>query len=279
MNQTTTEPLLAVENLAFAYGKKQIFSQLSFQVNYGEIVCIMGPNGCGKTTLLDNILAIHKPNAGEIFITGQPIGQYKRNEIAQQIAYVPQIHQITFPYTMKEVVMMGRTAYTGIFSEPKAEDEAICLEALAKVGMADFAERPYSRLSGGEIQMVLLARALGQKTKLILMDEPTAHLDFKNELVFLETVTELVKTEGIAILMATHAPAHAFYFEAKGAPTQTLLMSKGQIVAAGAPSAIITEAAVQQVYGVAAKIDTVLDEQNQEMRTITLFHSIKGGRS
>lgn len=279
MNQYQREPLLAVSDLAFAYGQKQVFSQLSFTMQEGEILCIMGPNGCGKTTLLDNILAVHQPSAGDIRIAGKSIQTYQRREIAQQIAYVPQIHQITFPYTVKEVVMMGRTAYTGLFSEPKAEDETICLEALAKVGMADFAERPYSQLSGGEIQMVLLARALGQKTKLILMDEPTAHLDFKNELVFLETVTELVKTEGIAILMATHAPAHAFYFEAKGAPTRTLLMQNGQIFAAGAPSAVITETAIQQVYGVAAKIDTVLDEQGQEMRTITLFHSIKGGRS
>ena len=266
--------VLQIYNLSFSYGEKEIFNNISLGMHPGEILCLMGPNGCGKTTLIDNIMAIHRPSAGEIELMGEPLSKYKRYEIAQNIAYVPQIHDITFPYTVKEIVMMGRTAYTGFFGEPKPEDEAISLKALEKVGILDFADKPYSRLSGGEVKLVLLARALGQKTSLIIMDEPTAHLDFKNELLFLETIVGLCSKEDIAVLMATHSPSHAYYFAAKGLNCHAAMMNKGRLVSYGVPDQVVTEKNIADVYGVRAKISAEYDSSGIEMKTVTLFETV-----
>ncbi len=267
--------LLRVENLAFSYGRRQVFRDVSFSVPAGQIVCLMGPNGCGKTTLLDNIMAIHRPDQGSITLLGKPLHAYKRHEIASEIAYVPQIHDVHFPYTVREVVMLGRTAYTGLFGEPDEEDEAVCLAAMRRVGVDRFADQPYSRLSGGEIKLVLLARALGQQTRLILMDEPTAHLDYRNELLFLETIASLVAKERISVLMATHSPEHAFYFAGLGTETRAAMFKDGTIFAYGDPEEVITEAALEQVYGVKARIVTDIDEQGRAIRSISLRRTIK----
>lgn len=266
--------VLKVSNLSFAYGSKEVFQDISFSMQAGEILCLMGPNGCGKTTLIDNIMAIHKPKSGDIELMNEPLHKYKRHQIAQNIAYVPQIHDITFPYTVKEIVMMGRTAYTGMFGEPKPEDEEIVLEALDKIGILHFAEKPYSRLSGGEVKLVLLARALGQKTSMIIMDEPTAHLDFKNELLFLETIVDLCSKEDIAVLMATHSPSHAFYFGAKGLNCHAAMMSKEKIIAYGSPDQVVTEENIKEVYGVKASITTNCDDDGFEMKAVTLFRTV-----
>jgi iron complex transport system ATP-binding protein len=267
--------VLRVNNLGFGYSMKEIFSDISFSISPGEILCLMGPNGCGKTTLLDNIMAIHKPKGGDITLMGQPIGNYKRIQIAQNIAYVPQIHNITFPYTVREIVMMGRTAHTGPFSEPNKVDEKICIEALEKVGILNLAQKPYSNLSGGEVKLVLLARALSQKTSIIIMDEPTAYLDFKNELLFLETIVELCQYEKIAILMATHSPEHAFYFASKNLPVKAALMSEGQFAAYGKPDTVVTEQNIERVFGVKAKLHCQLDDRGCEIKTINLLRTIK----
>lgn len=265
---------LGVENVSFSYPGKEVLKDISLTLNTGEILCLMGPNGCGKTTLIDNIMAIHRPQAGRILLSGRPIVEYKRHMLARNIAYVPQIHDITFPYTVKEVVLMGRTAYTGIFGEPSAEDEEICMEALRKVGAEHFADKPYSRLSGGEVKMVLLARALGQRAPLIILDEPTAHLDFKNELLFLEMIVELCRKEEIAILMVTHAPAHAFYFESKGMQIKAAMMHDGVMAAYGAPGDVVTRENIARVYGVKARIDMITDEEGREMKSVILFETI-----
>jgi iron complex transport system ATP-binding protein len=262
--------VLNVSGLSFAYGDKEIFSDLSFSLRAGEILCLMGPNGCGKTTLLDNIMAIRRPGSGIIELMGKPLKTYKRHQIARHIAYVPQIHDITFPYTAKEIVLMGRTAYTGVFGEPKPEDEEIALDALAKVGIRHFADTPYSRLSGGELKLALLARALGQRAALIIMDEPTAHLDFKNELMFLETISELSSKENIAVLIATHSPAHAFYFDARGLDCRAAMMARGAIVAEGRPDDVVTVHHIEEVYGVKAGI-TLDQRDGMAMKTVTLF--------
>jgi len=269
--------VLDVDSLSFAYGDKTVFEDVSFPLRAGEILCLMGPNGCGKTTLLDNVMAIHKPKTGRIDLMGEPLHSYKRHQIARHIAYVPQTHQITFPYTVAEVVLMGRTAYTGPFGEPKAEDEEIALEALSKIGIRHFADRPYDRLSGGEVKLTLLARALGQKTALIVMDEPTAHLDMKNELFFLETLAGLCSEEQMAVLIATHSPSHAFYFDAKGLDCCAAMMSKGRIIACGRPDDVVTKDMIREVYGVNAAI-TMEDSGGMAMKTVTLFGTIPSGR-
>lgn len=266
-------PILEVKNLSFSYGQKRLFSQLNLSAEAGEIICLMGPNGSGKTTLIDTVLGLKKPQDGEIFLCGKQLGAYKRHEIARAIAYVPQIHDVTFPYTVREVVLMGRTAYAGAFGQPTPADEAICDWALEQVGIGAFANKPYNRLSGGEIKLVLLARALGQKTPVMLLDEPTAHLDYKNELRFLETVVRQWRAEGITAIIATHAPDHAFYLSSKGLRVKAALMAGGSIICCGHPDDVITQESLRAVYGVKAKILTDTDDIGGSRKRVLLLET------
>lgn len=149
---------------------------------------------------------------------------------------------------------MGRMSYVSAFGSPTAEDRKACEEALALTGLEAFADRPYCGLSGGEIRLVLLARALCQQAKVILMDEPAAYLDFRNELLFLEQIVSFVKERGVTVIMVTHAPNHGFYLENHALKTTAVLMSRGKIVRSGSPSDAITESAIAQIFGVEGKI-------------------------
>ena len=219
--------VIEISSLYFSYGNKEVLKNLSLSIPRGKIVCLMGQNGSGKTTLIDAIMGLNPIKQGNIVINGKDIKTLKTMDIAKQIAYVPQLHNIRFPYTVKEIVMMGRTAYMGLFGGPKKKDEEIAMESLERVGIAQYADRPYSQLSGGEIKLVLLARALGQSTDIIIMDEPTAHLDLKNELIFLETVSKIVAEEQKTVLIATHSPEHAFYFERLQTNVEAALVKDG----------------------------------------------------
>lgn len=261
--------ILRTEDLCFSYGAEPVLRDVSFSLDRGQVMCVMGPNGSGKSTLIDTIIGIHEPGSGDIYIDGQPIGRYSRAELAKKTAYVPQNHSVSFPYKVREIVLMGRTAYTSAFGTPGAEDREKCDEALEKTGLSSMADRPYSSLSGGELRLVLLARALCQDAPLILMDEPTAHLDYRNELRFLEIVTKLCADEHLAVLIATHSPEHAFYFDGAGVDTVALFLRNGGIYDIGDPDRVITEAALRDVYGVSAKI--IRDESG---KTIMLRRSL-----
>lgn len=265
--------ILDINGLTFSYGTNTVFSKFNLTVSAGEVICLMGPNGCGKTTLIDNIMALKKPQEGNICLSGKLITSYKRHEIARQIAYVPQIHNVTFPYTVREIVLMGRTAYTGAFSKPSRKDQEICNWAIERVGIERFADKPYSRLSGGEVKLVLLARALGQKTPLMLLDEPTAHLDYKNELMFLETVVGLCRAEGITVVVATHVPDHAFYFASKGLNVKAVMLTRGGIQCSGTPDNVITGENILAVYGVKAKILIDEDENGNKIKRVMLLET------
>ena len=266
--------VIEISSLYFSYGNKQVLNNLSLSIPRGKVVCLMGQNGSGKTTLIDIIMGLNKFVEGNIHINDKDIKGIKTIEIAKQIAYVPQIHKITFPYTVKEVVMMGRTAYMGLFGGPKKKDDEIVMNALKMVGIEDYADRPYSQLSGGEIKLVLLARALGQGTDIIVMDEPTAHLDLKNELLFLETVSKIVSEENKTVLIATHSPEHAFYFERLKTDVEAALMKDGQIYKIGVPSDIITKESIKDVFNVDADIITTTNDDGIEEKTICLRNTI-----
>lgn len=246
--------ILSVRDLSFSYGAHKALDGVSFEMRRGEILCVMGPNGSGKSTLIDCAMGIHRPERGTILLDGKDVLSYSRQEIARHAAYVPQNHSVAFPYTVREAVLMGRTAYLPAFGSPNEEDEQLAEAAMRRIGISHLADRSYGSISGGELRLVLLARALCQQTPLVLMDEPTAHLDYRNELRFLETICELSKTDGISVLIATHAPHQAFFFESAGCDVSTLFLREGVVAAKGRPGEIITESRLEEVYGIRAKI-------------------------
>jgi iron complex transport system ATP-binding protein len=267
--------LIEVTDAAFSYGTQTVFRDINFSVTKGEIFCLLGPNGSGKTTLLDCVLGTHKPRSGNIKINGEEISSYNPRKLAQQISYVPQRHECAFPYRVIDVTLMGRAAYTGIFSAPSKNDRKIARTALKATGMYHLRRRPYTQLSGGELQLVMIARALAQDTSLIVMDEPTAHLDFRHELLVLETIMNLVKEKEISILMATHFPNHAFYFEDNGLKITIALLKDGQFIAKGAPREILNEESIEELYGVKSSLFFYNDNNNHDRRRIIPLKTVR----
>lgn len=260
--------LISIKNASFGYEESNLFTDVNLELKQGEICCLMGPNGCGKSTLLDCILGIHKLRQGEIKIAEKSIMAYRPSELAKQLSYVPQIHDRSFPYEVLQIVLMGRSAHMNHFQTPNKEDEQIAFDALSSVGMKHLAYRPYTQISGGEMQLVMLARALVQQTPLIIMDEPTAHLDFKNELIFMETVVRLIQNHGVSVLMATHSPNQAFYFENQSFKVKIALMNQGGIHCIGTPKEVLTEESIRQLYQIESRILSHYDSQAGNLRQI-----------
>jgi iron complex transport system ATP-binding protein len=261
-------PLLEAIDIGFAYPRHHVFENINFSVAPGEIFCLLGPNGCGKTTLLDCVLGLSKPQGGKVLLNGVSMRKLSPGKIAQQVAYVPQIHEKTFPYTVLDVVLMGRASYIGMFDSPDEEDIAIAKQALAMVGITRLQDRRYTQLSGGEGQLVMVARALAQQTPLIVMDEPTSHLDFKHEMVIMETIVHLVRDAGLSILMATHFPNHCFYFENNGVVTRAALMSNGKFLAVGRPEEVLSEDNMKQLYNVDTRVVSCDIEGKGELKQV-----------
>jgi len=261
-------PLLEVDKLTFGYDPQDIFKNISFQVKKGEVFFLLGPNGCGKTTLLDCILGLLKPKGGDIRLNGKDTKGTRCDHIAKQLAYVPQSHEKTFPYTVLDIVLMGRASYIGMFGSPSEQDIDFAEEALELVGIIHLKDRRYTQLSGGEGQLVMIARSLAQKTPLIIMDEPTSHLDFKHEMVILETIVELVRDTGISIIMATHFPNHAFYFENNRVNTRVALMNQGTFLVSGTPTDVISEENLWWLYNINARVASFFINTEQELRQV-----------
>lgn len=247
-------PMLEIRGLRFSWPGHAVLEGVDLAVEAGEVMCLMGHNGCGKSTLIDCVLGENRPQAGSVVLAGRDAAQMPAAERARIAAYVPQVHERTFPYTVRHMVLMGRSPHLGVTGSASADDESAVESALATCGIERLAERPCTELSGGEMQMVLLARALAQDAPLIILDEPTAHLDFRNELVFLETVEALAAERGVTVFMATHSPNQAFHLEAAGLRVRVALMRGGRIAACGTPAEVLTEEAVERVFGVEARL-------------------------
>jgi iron complex transport system ATP-binding protein len=243
---------LAGRSLSIGYRDRVVGRALDVSLAQGEVLALLGPNGSGKTTLLKTLLGILAPLAGAALIDGAPIASYAAAERARRIAYVPQSHVPSFAFTVETVVLMGRTAHGSLFSAPSAADRAVAGRALERLGIAALRARPYTMISGGERQLVLLARALAQEPQFIVLDEPTASLDFGNQGKVMSEIRALAAS-GHGILFTTHDPNHALR-----AADRAFLMRDGQRLAEGRVREVLTRARLQSLYG--APIEMLTDE-------------------
>jgi len=241
---------LEARDLSIGYGREVVGSGLTLSVAPGRVMCLLGPNGCGKTTLFRTLLGLLPSLGGEVLLGDVPLTRLRRAEIARRIAYVPQAHAPPFPFETLEVVMMGRTARLRPFAQPGAADRDAAQAALDRLGIGDLAARDYSRLSGGQRQLVLIARALAQAAPLIVMDEPTASLDFGNQAQVLAQIAGLAGEAGQGVILSTHDPDQAF---ALGA--DVVLMSAGRIIGSGAAETVLSGAALSRVYGLPVAVE------------------------
>ena len=234
---------LAGRDLSIGYRDRVVGRALDVSLAQNEVLALLGPNGSGKTTLLKTLLGILPPLAGTALIDGKPIASYAAAERARRIAYVPQSHVPTFGFTVETVVLMGRTAHGNLFSAPSANDRLVASRALERFGIGALRERPYTMISGGERQLVLLARALAQEPQFIVLDEPTASLDFGNQGKVMHEIRSLAAS-GHGVLFTTHDPNHALR-----AADRAFLIRAGERIAEGAVREVLTRAQLETLYG------------------------------
>jgi iron complex transport system ATP-binding protein len=244
-------PVLEARGVSFGFPGRTVGRDVSLALRAGEVMCVLGPNGGGKTTLFRTLLGLLPLQAGEVRLGGSALASLSRGEVARLAGYVPQGHTAYFAYTLRQFVLMGRTARVGAFAVPGSADRRVADEALEWLGIAGLAERPINEVSGGERQLALVARALAQEPKLLVMDEPTASLDFGNQVRVLERVLALAAS-GIAILFSSHDPDHAFL----GAH-RALLLGEGRVLEAGAPREVVRAETLQRLYGVPVEVVAV----------------------
>ena len=200
--------LLAVRHASLGYSRHPVLHDVSFNLSQGSICCLLGANGCGKTTLMRTILGVIPLSGGEILLDGVPVQKLSHHQRAQAIAWVPQAHDGVFAFSVLDMVLMGLTPIMGTFSVPGKQERLKATEQLEKLGISHLATRRWNTLSGGERQMALIARALLQQPRLLLLDEPASSLDFGHQIQLLDTLAQL-KNNGMTMLMSTHHPLHA----------------------------------------------------------------------
>jgi iron complex transport system ATP-binding protein len=264
------EPLVAVRNLAFSYsedGARPVFSDVSFSVSPGDVFCLLGPNGTGKSTLLKCLSNVLHGWQGTILLSGKDISRMKPADVARGISYVPQSQASPFPFLVQDIVVMGRAPHINVFSSPTVRDQKIAMEALETVGIRHLADRPCTMLSGGEWQLALIARALAQQPQVMILDEPTSHLDMGNQVRILRVVRSLAE-QGIGIIMASHFPDHAFI-----AATGAAILDRGRLAHQGNPDEVITAENLEEAYGVVVKVLHIGAEVDRKACFPTLLDS------
>jgi len=245
---------LEIKDGVFGYPNKAILSDINFELNTGEIVCVLGKNGAGKTTLFKSMLGVLKPLSGSILLNGKPIEHWNRPQFARLVGYIPQARSLPFPFTVMDVVLFGRTAHMSAFGSPGKKDRILAEECLELLNITHLKNRTFTQLSGGEQQLVIIARALAQQPSFLVMDEPTSSLDFGNQIKIIRQVNAL-RNNSLGIIMATHSPDHAFMCDARVA-----IVHEGKMWKTGNANDIISEEILKEVYGVDVKVRSLGDK-------------------
>jgi iron complex transport system ATP-binding protein len=240
---------LRVEHVRFSYGRdSSLLDDVGFDLAAGDVLYLLGPNGSGKTTLLRCVLGLQRIQAGSIQIHGRHLGALTRRRVARELAYVPQSSLAIFPYAAFDMVLMGRSPHLRFMASPTRTDRRLARAAFEGLGIAHLADQVFHELSGGERQMVLIARALAQGSKVIVMDEPCAGLDYGNQVRILTTIRALAR-QGYTILLTSHLPDHAFLVG-----TKVALLKHGRLRGPGAPQEVITADALSELYGTPVRV-------------------------
>ncbi|MFH1981198.1 MAG: heme ABC transporter ATP-binding protein [Pseudomonadota bacterium] len=243
-------PAVELTHLNYAYGPVTVINDLSFSVAQGRLTIIIGPNGSGKTTLLKLMAGLAPAARGAVTLLGRDITAYPRRELARTLAIVPQLVSEDFPFSVKDVVLMGRAPHTGILGIEGGADTDIAREAMAAAGVAQLADRRIGELSGGERQRVFIARALCQQPKILLLDEPTAALDLAHQVRIMDIMAELAETNGLTVVMVSHdINLAAMYAD------EMVLLSRGKVMAAGDPETVLKKDILQETYSCRIHID------------------------
>jgi iron complex transport system ATP-binding protein len=251
---------LEARNLSFGYRGKRVGHDVSLALEAGEVLCLLGPNGSGKTTLFKTLLGLLPVQGGAVLMDGTDLSARRRDEVARRVSYVPQAHAAFFPYSVREVVLMGRTAHLGLFSSPSKRDREIADAAIERMRLTALADTIYTRVSGGERQLALIARALAQEASVVVMDEPTANLDFGNQVRVLQHVRDLARS-GIGVLLSTHDPDQAFV-----CANRVAMLHAGRLARMGPPEAVVTAASLKEIYGVDVEVAIVPAEDGAMRR-------------
>ncbi len=242
---------LEAKHLDFGYPGHRVGSDVSLSLEAGEVLCLLGPNGSGKTTLFKTLLGLLPPQGGKVLMDGMEVQQRRRDEVARLVSYVPQAHSAFFPFTVREIVLMGRTAHLGVFASPSRRDREVAQSVIERMRLAHLADSIFTRISGGERQLVLIARALAQESRIVVMDEPTANLDFGNQVRVLERIRELAEA-GMGVLLSTHDPDQAFL-----CANRVAMLHEGRLARLGPPAEAITAESLREIYDVEVVITRV----------------------
>ena len=258
--------VMGTEELEYSYKEKKVLDGISLSVGKGEILGILGPNGCGKSTLLKNLNRNLSPEHGCVLIEGDDISAMKKKDIAKKVAVVPQSNEIRFAFTVREIVGMGRMPFQESLRGPSSEDERIINEAMEQTGISGMAGRLINTMSGGERQRVIIARAIAQTPDIILMDEPTLHLDISMQFEVLDLISDLSRRNNLTVVIVSHdLPMVARYCD------RMILIHDHKIFAMGKPEEILTEENMKTVFG----IDARFEKDERGANTVRLFGSCR----
>ena len=246
---------IEVRDLRFGYGSGEVLKGVSFTANTGELTSVLGPNGVGKSTLFRCMLGLLKDYRGSITVDGAETAGLSAKKLARLVAYIPQSNYPSFNYSVFHMVLMGTTAQLSGLSSPGIKQREAAERALSQVGILHLRDKGYTNISGGERQLVLMARAIVQDARVLVLDEPTANLDYGNQLHVMEVTRQLTES-GYTVIQSTHNPEQAFLFSHK-----IVAISDGQVIAEGRPSDVVTEKLMRQLYGADIAVCSLYDDQ------------------